>query len=88
MALRGVHPRRKHFHNRLGKKDFGYHGMSMKKAKIYEWTGKYGKYVLCVLSGAVFYLMAEVLGQDVNSVENGMLQRNACGQGEAGSQVE
>ena len=52
--------------------------MSMKNAKIYEWTGHYGKYVLCVLGGAVLYLMAEVLGQDVNSVENGMLQRNAC----------
>ena len=71
----------------MGKKDFGYHGMSMKNAKIYEWTGHYGKYVLCVLGGAVFYLMAEVLGQDVNSVENGMLQRNACGQGEAGYEL-
>lgn len=54
---------------------------------IYKWAGRYGKYVLCILSGAMFSLMAEVMGQDGNAVENGVLQRNSCGQGEAGYEL-
>ena len=67
----------------MGKKDFGYCGVSMKNAKIYEWTERYGKYVLCITSGVVLYLLAEALGQETAYVENGVLHRNSCGQGEA-----
>lgn len=57
--------------------------MSMKKATVQEWIRRYGKYILCVASGLVFYLLAEVLGQETNSVDNGILYRNPCGQGDA-----
>ena len=56
--------------------------MSMKNAKVYEWTGRYGKYVLCVVGGVVLYLLAEALGQETAYVENGVLHRNSCGQGD------
>jgi len=67
----------------VGKKDLGYCGMSMKNGKICKKPHRYGKYVLCIVSGIVFYLMAEALGKESDSVENGVLYRNPCGQGEA-----
>lgn len=57
--------------------------MSMKKAKIIEWIRRYGKYALCVVASMVFYLLAEVLGQETDSVGKGVLYRNPCGQGDA-----
>lgn len=57
--------------------------MSMKKEKVHEWIRQYGKYVVCFAGGLVFYLLAESLGQEMNSVDNGILHRNPCGQGDA-----
>ncbi len=42
----------------------------------------YGKYLICVGLGILFYLVAEGLEDGANSVENGVLKRNPCGQGE------
>ncbi|MBR6614968.1 MAG: hypothetical protein IKK95_03235, partial [Lachnospiraceae bacterium] len=57
--------------------------MSMKKATVHEWIRQYGKYVVCFAGGLVLYLLAESLGQEMNSVDNGILHRNPCGQGDA-----
>ena len=57
--------------------------MSMKKATVHEWIRQYGKYVVCFAGGLVLYLLAESLRQEMNSVDNGILYRNPCGQGDA-----
>ena len=67
----------------MGEKDIGHCGVSMKQTKVAAWIRRYGKYVVCIVSGVIFYLLAEVSGQDVSFVENGMLYRNPCGQGDA-----
>lgn len=67
----------------MGKEDLRYCGMNMKKSKICEWAKCYGKYSLCIVGGMVCYLLTEVLGQETDSVENGVLYRNPCGQGDA-----
>lgn len=67
----------------MGKEDIGYCGVSMKQTKVVAWICRYGKYAVCIVGGVVFYLLAEVFGQDGSFVENGRLYRNPCGQGEA-----
>ncbi len=41
-----------------------------------------GKYVICIVVGFLLYLAAESLNTASNGVENGILKRNPCGQGE------
>lgn len=43
---------------------------------------KWKKYLLCLGAGAVFYLAAEAVSGD-SSLENGVIKRNPCGQGDA-----
>lgn len=44
---------------------------------------KWKRYVLCICSGIVLFLLAEVSDSQINSVEKGILYRNSCGKGEA-----
>ena len=56
--------------------------MRITRKKVFEGIRRYGKYAVCIVIGAVFYLFAEFLGQETNFVESGRLYRNPCGQGE------
>lgn len=50
---------------------------------IKKWKNRYGKYLLCVGAGLMFFLAAEASDHWNASVENGRLFRNPCGKGDA-----
>lgn len=66
----------------MGKKNLGYCSVRVKETKIFRLVRHYGKYVFCVAAGALFYLTAEILENGTDPVENGVLKRNPCGQGD------
>lgn len=41
------------------------------------------KYLLCILTGIVFFIAAESVNEKKNAVEKGVIYRNPCGKGEA-----